>query len=611
MSIDRDRFMKKVILLLVVVFSFLLSACQEKPSEQPLVEKAQLLLNQAGFSVNPASIAVNDKLFLLNGEKRGVVFYEVGKEQILAEDASSKQWLHYDGKTLYAIWWAVDDQKAKRLKLRASSDGGVSFTPVVTINTGNGVLAEASIASNGKGAVAVAYTDERKPGYGVYINYSTDSGKTWAAQDQRLDTPVITAAMKAENNTAPATFANSPKLAYLGDKLVAVWQQMDMTEMGQSMLRLVSKSSMDNGKSWQVESTVFAAPNMQPIEMVAFNNATTMYVFGMLTDGVKGLTGFYNTNSDANQWSEISSSPLKLDPKVYNISWIKGAISGDNLALGFIASPIENIGKMHAEVAVLSTKTQQWLGESKNLDADKGHELTKSSYLSIVDASTSGLYVVWEDYRNIVPTLYMSISKDNGKSWLSTPKPLTTPGLLVAKDPKLFLGQDKLWLTYFMVKLDGKNPNGTRVYQEFAKGSDGQFVLPDINLTMPSQDKLKERLIERANKFWALREERKWEETWDYMEPVYRERFEKSEWLAQQGKLSFSKAVVDESKIDIQGNLAALTANIEVSVNQQVSKEGLLESAPPNKQTIDMKWGWFYDDWYFMPNIVFGNHLEY
>lgn len=603
--------MKKVILLLVVFFSFLLSACQEKTNEQPLVEKAQLLLNQAGFSVNPASIVINDKLFLLNGEKRGVVFYEVGKEQILAEDASSKQWLHYDGKTLYAIWWAVDDQKAKSLKVRTSSDGGGSFTPVVTINTGNGVLAEASVASNGKGAVAVAYTDERKPGYGVYINYSTDSGKTWAAQDQRLDTPVITAAMKAEDNTEPATFANSSKLAYLGDKLVAVWQQMDMTEMGQSMLRLVSKASIDNGKSWQAESTIFAAPNMQPIEMVAFNNATTMYVFGMLTDGIKGLTGFYNTNLDANQWSEISSRPLNLNPKVYNISWIKGAISGDNLALGFIASPIENIGKMHAEVAVLSTKTHEWLGESKNLDADKGHELTKSSYLSIVDADAAGLYVVWEDYRNIVPTLYMNISKDNGKSWLSAPKPVTTPGLLVAKDPKLFLGQDKLWLTYFMVKLDGKNPNGTRVYQEFAKGSDGQFILPDISLTMPSQDELKERLIERANKFWALREERKWEETWDYMEPVYRERFEKTEWLAQQGKLSFSKAVVDESKIDIQGNLAALTANIEVSVNQQVSKEGLLESAPPNKQVIDMKWGWFYDDWYFMPNIVFGNHLEY
>jgi hypothetical protein len=95
------------------------------------------------------------------------------------------------------------------------------------------------------------------------------------------------------------------------------------------------------------------------------------------------------------------------------------------------------------------------------------------------------------------------------------------------------------------------------------------------------------------------------------MEPVYRERFDKSEWLAQQGKISFSKTVVDENSIEIKGNLAIVMANVSVSVNQQVAKEGLLESAPPNQQQIQMKWGWFYDDWYFMPDIIFGNHLEY
>ena len=95
------------------------------------------------------------------------------------------------------------------------------------------------------------------------------------------------------------------------------------------------------------------------------------------------------------------------------------------------------------------------------------------------------------------------------------------------------------------------------------------------------------------------------------MEPVYRERFDKAEWLAQQGKISFSKTVVDENSINIIDNLAILNANVDVSVTQQVSKEGLLESAPPKQQTVEMKWGWFYDDWYFMPDVIFGNHLEY
>lgn len=603
--------MKKVFLLLVLSLVFLISACSDQSEEKKLIEKPSLLLNQSGFSLNPAAVAVNDKLVLLLGEKRGVVFYEVGKEQILSEDSSSKQWLHYDGKTLYAIWWAIDADKQKSLKVRASTDGGVSFSPVATINTEQGVLADISIASNGQGAIAVAYTDERKPGYGVYINYSTDSGKTWSAQDLRLDTPVVTAAMQAAGNQDSATFANSPKLAYLGNKLVAVWQQVDMTEMGQGMLRIVSKISEDNGKAWSAEATVFAAPNMQPVEMNLFANDKQAYVFAMLTDGSKGFTGFYNKDLSFSQWGEITNTTLGVDFNKNTVSWMQGAFSGENLVLAFTVKP-EGKTKVYAAAATLSTQTNQWLGAARQLDKDKGQDLTRSTYPSIIDAGDAGVIAVWEDYRSIVPTIYADLSKDHGLTWLPVTQPLTTPGLTVAKEPKLYLAKDKLWMTYFMVKLDGKNPNGMRVYQLFTKNpTSGQFDFPEIQVTMPSNDELKERLIDRANKFWALREERKWEETWGYMEPVYRERFDKTEWLAQQGKISFSQTIVDENSVEIKGNIAILNANVNVSVNQQVAKEGLLESAPPNQQKVEMRWGWFYDDWYFMPDIIFGNHLEY
>lgn len=596
-----------------MALSVFLASCQDSSNEKQPIEKFQLLLAKAGFTVNPTALAIKNKLVLVLGEKKGVVFYEVGKEQVLSEDQSTKQWLHYDGKTLYVIWWTTNDKKEKFLKLRVSNDDGQTFSPATIINTDLGVLTDISVASNGQGAIAIAYTDERRPGYGVYINYSTDSGKTWAKQDSRLDTPVITSAMKTENNQDIATFANSPKLSYLENKLIAVWQQVDMTEMGQSMLRIVTKASNDNGKTWGAESNIFTAPNMQPVEFQTFENDKKIYIFAMLTGDTqaKGFTGFYNTDPTFNQWTEINNAELGSDLSKKTTSWFNGAFSGENLILTFTAKPMDGTGMVHAMSAVLSTTNNQWLGKAKQLDADKGHELTKSTFPYVIDAGDAGVMVVWEDYRSIVPTIYSDISKDHGKTWLTSAKPLTTPGLSVAKDPKLFSSQDKLWLTYFMVKLDGTNPSGTRVYQEFMKGSDGQLQLPDIKVAMPDAEKLRERLIERANKFWALREERKWEETWDYMEPVYRERFDKAQWMAQQGKLSFSKTVVDETSIDIKGNLAFLIANVEVSVNQQVSQEGLLESAPPNQQKVDMKWGWFYDDWYFMPSIVFGDHLEY
>lgn len=588
-----------------------LTACQEESkTDKQLIEKPSLLLPGAGYSVKPAMLTVNDQAFLLLGGPKGLVLYTIGKELVVSTDTTGSQWLHYDGKSLYAFWWMADKNKAKSLKVAVSSDNGQSFSAPIAINNDTGVLPDISIASDGQGQVAIAYTDEREPGYGVYINTSSDSGKTWETKDNRLDASVITPNMMQEGNVKPATFANSPKLAFIEGRLVAVWQQVDMAQMTGHSLRILSKSSSDFGKTWGAESNLFAAPNMQPVEMVMFASAKEMYVFAMLTEGEKGFTGFYNTDNTFTTWGEIANTALGEGFNKRLVSWIKGAFSGENLVLAFTTEPTEGTGKLHAQVATLSTASHTWLGTAKNLDDDKGHDITKSTYPDIIDAGTAGVYLVWEDYRTLVPSIYLDISKDHGKTWLPKPLPMTTPGLVVAKDPRLLVDNKQLWLTYFMVALDGQNPSGQRVYQSFPKEADN-FKLPSIQIPMPTPDELKARLIERANKLWVLREEKKWAETWDYMDPVYRERFDKDEWLKQQGRINFSKTVVDETSVQITGNVGILDANVDVSVPQQVGKEGLLESAPPKQQNVGMRWGWFYDDWYFMPKVIFGEHMEY
>lgn len=600
--------MKKIWFLFLFFCGVLLfSGCQQDSDKNFAKEKHNLLLSKSSFLVKPSVITVNEKLLALLANKQGVFLYEFGKEITLSKDAATEQWLHYDGKSLYAFWWYADSNKAKYLKVRVSKDQGLTFDPEVILNTGTGVLPEISIASDGQGNIAVAYTDERKLGYGVYINYSKDSGSSWQKNDTRLDQSIITNAMQQNGNTDPATFANSPKLAFLKNTLVAVWQQVDMTEVGHK-LRIISKALSVKNDVWGNEVDIFSASNMQPVSLSAFSDQEKLYVFGMLGDE-KGFTGFYTHDVNAQSWTEINNAGLGDGFNKRLISWVRGVFSGDNLVLTFTSRNTDNTGKVHADVVTLSTKTHQWLSQVHHLDADKGHDLTKSTYPDIVNTS-SGVIIAWEDYRPLVPALYMNISKDNGKSWQSASQPLTTPGTSVAKDPRWILGKDKLWLTYFLVILDGKNPEGARMYQEYDL-VEGQYNFPKIVINKPSKEELQTRLIDRVNKFWLLREERKWEETWDYMEPVYRERFNKTEWLAQQGRLSFSKTAVDETSIVITDNIAILDANVDVSVNQQVAKEGLLESAPPKNQKVEMRWGWFYDDWYFMPDIIFGNHLEY
>ena len=597
-------------LLLLVCLSIGLTACQESKLDKKLIEKTELLLPGAGFSVKPAMLMLDNQRLLLLGEGRGVVLYSNGKEKIIAPDIAGNQWLHFDGKQLYAFWWMADRNKAKSLKVAVSNDAGQTFTAPVVINDNTGVLPDISIASDSQGHSAIAYTDEREPGYGVYINTSSDSGKTWETKDTRLDTPVVTTAMLQEGNIKPVTFANSPKLAFVANRLVAIWQQVDMEQVTGHSLRIVAKVSTDAGKTWGADATIFAAPNMQPVEMAMFSNAKEIYVFAMFTDGDKGFTGFYNKDDTFNSWGEISNTALgdKYNKKL--ISWIRGVFSGDNLVLAYTSESTDGVGKLHATVATLSTSSHAWLGAARSLDGDKGHDITKSTYPDIVNVDNKGIYVVWEDYRTLVPSIYLDISKDNGKTWLPESVPLTSPGLVVAKEPKILPGNSQLWLTYFMVELNGQNPSGQKVYQTLQKEGD-IFKLPDIKVNMPTSDELRTRLIERANKFWALREEKKWLETWDYMDPVYRERFDQDEWLKQQGRINFSKTVGDESSVKITGNVGILDANVDVSVPQQVGKEGLLESAPPKQQKVGMRWGWFHDDWYFMPKVIFGEHMEY
>lgn len=605
--------MKKVFgLLLLIVFASTLAGCLDGKAEKKIFEKTTVLLPGAGFSIKPALLSLNDQELVLLGEKRGVTLYIDGKEKTISPDIAGNQWLHYDGKQLYAFWWSADQNKAKSLKVAVSSDMGQTFSKPAVINSNTGVLPDISIATDGSGRAAIGYTDEREPGYGVYLNYSSDAGLTWQSNDARLDSPVLTPAMLQEGNTKPATFANSPKLAFVNGKLVAVWQQVDVAQMNGHILRIVSKTSLDGGKSWGELVNVYSAPNVEPVEMTMFSNAKEVYVFAMLTEENKGFTGFYNNDENFSTWTAISNEPLGAGFNQKLVSWIKATFSGENLILAYTAEPKEQESskKVHAEVATLSTKSHSWLGAARVLDADKGHTLTRSTYPDIVSVGPDSVYVVWEDYRTLAPSIYVDISRDNGKTWLPKTLPLTTPGLAVAKDPRLLVGSNKLMLNYFMVELNGTNPNGQRVYQTLAKEGDG-FTLPNIQVPTFTPEEMKSKLVDRANKFWALREEAKWEETWDYMDPVYRERFEKDSWVKQQGRINFTKTVVDESSVVVTGNIGILDANVELNVQQQVSKEGLLESAPPQQQKVGMRWGWFYDDWYFMPKVIFGEHMDY
>lgn len=593
--------MKRIVQSLIWVTLLLgLVACGETKRE-PLEQSTAL--PSVELQAMPAVRASATGLGLLYSDKRGVVYKSASKELILDSLAGSDHWLYADQSKLYAVWWLVDNTKTKQksIMLSYSVDGGETFAKAIKLNAKEDALGEVSLVTDGINQVAISYADERNPGRFVYFNRSEDGGKTWLAEDQRLDNSLAAASMMTPAQQA-LPFANSAKLGVVNKQLVAVWQQADIID-NQPVMQILSKISPDFGKTWGATQLVVKLPKPEAVELTAATGELGMYIIlGMPDAGGMGLYELKDTNKP---WIAIDASQV-VSKEAYS-GLFKSVIHGKNLVIAFIE---EKQGvKNKVKLATYLSESGTWAGLPLELDKDKGHDITRSGMPTLI-ATDKEVLVAWEDYRSLIPSIYANLSKDSGKTWLPQAKRLTTDGLTINNMPTLVANRDQVWLFYITGQPKGENAKPTYAYQTFAI-KDGLVELPTIKLPIVADDKRKEMLIERANKFWALREDRKWEETWDYMEPVYRQRFDKKEWVFNQDRLSYSKTVVDEASVDIKGNFGLLKANVSVGMTNQVGREGLIEATPPQEQSLDMRWGWFYDNWYFVPDVVFGNHLQF
>lgn len=591
--------MKKFFLVFVCSVTLFLASCND--AERKPIEVINYL--DIPIESKPAVIKVDSiGLSYLYSDKKAVIYQSNGQKISLSDQPGGEHWLYYDGNDIYAIWWGakrLNDKKSKYLMMRVSHDKGKSFEKPVQLNSYEDVLGDVAVLGDGHGRVLVTYTDERVPGYQIYYNRTEDAGKTWLASDIRLDTSLLGyTSILANAELRP--FANTAKLAYIKNQLVAVWQQADMAndKLG---LRFVYKVSNDFGKTWS-EVKEIASFNSNVAQEFVVGGSDSGIILLSTTDQAE-LMGFF-LKDPSQPWQKVEAKGL-IEEGAY-ASTFKVSFSGDNIIVAYLES--KQGVKDRANVITFSTKDLKWVSKAHRLDRDKGHDLTRAS-IPAVASQGNEVIAVWEDYRTLVPTIYADISKDQGLTWLEKPISLTTPGLTVSNYPQVFLDKNKAFLFYITGVLFNGPTNAKYAYQSFDLNSN--TALKGISEESIALDKKKLLLIDRVNKFWALREDKKWEETWDYMEPMYQQRFDKQEWLSQQGKLSFRTTVVDESSVDIKGNLATITAKTQVGMGQQITKQGVIESMPAQAQSLTMRWGWFYDNWYFVPDLLFGDHLKY
>jgi len=144
------------------------------------------------------------------------------------------------GSNVVAVWSQYDASTHRQIYSNYSTNGGQTWGSDQRIEDNLIYQAEyQKVAMNGLNVIAV-WRQEDGVQYGIYSNYSTDGGQTWAS-DQLI-----------ENNSGQAS---DPDVAMSATTAVAVWYQNDGTTY-----RVYSSYSTDGGANWSPDKIIDTNP---------------------------------------------------------------------------------------------------------------------------------------------------------------------------------------------------------------------------------------------------------------------------------------------------------------------------------------------------------------
>lgn len=564
-------------------------------------EHSQMIANvgQTELRSVPVTKWVDGKQAILYSNHDGRIAFRLGdSEQFLDEDAPVKGGrflsLTVQGQRVYAMWWSHEG--AKSVYFKASVDGGKTFAPVRTVQTGHGILPPFSLAVDGN-TLGVAYMDERASAYRIYFNRSIDNGATWDAQDVRLDGTQPKEVKGAKSDA----LAVEPHMVQAGKNWVVVWEEK-LSEKNGTVFRMVSRLSKDGGATWAKEVEIFRGG-----ELLGFTDlaASGDHVFLVGDYGAKGVALFKSGDGGASWQAAGVSSGSETG---YN-SQIRMLLSKDR---GYVIYTSEEKDKMPKKNAIkestFSVENGTWLGNATRLDA-KTVDNTNASNPDIAVLQSGIPVAVWEDYRNIRPGIYMSYSVDGGNTWLGDASVEMAPGAFSSFFPKVGADGDVAWV--YFERYDGddrkaRNYHGIRLaYDPAAKRVVSEYAGAEHAVTQAEKEA---RLRERAEKFWALRVANDFDHQYDFYDFAYRGAITRDGYTKYLGNIKYNKCIVE--KAEVTGNVGKVTLfyNFEVPTTMIM---GNVFSQPAKDARMTEEWVWVYDDWYLVHQTAQGNRELY
>jgi hypothetical protein len=613
-----------VISLSIFLILLLLVACnsnKEKKAEyshmKPLIEAGII-----DYSVNTIIDNQLASFYPLGGK---LIFSKNGKQIELAGTPVKGKglWLENADNNVYAIRWDKT-REGKTLHVATSFDKGATFESEVLITKG-GVLPQISIATKAD-KLALAYIAENEPGYQIYFNRSLDAGQTWLKNKIRLNSlytskgAVLDAVdiTKFDEKDLPKSKVSAPMLAYLDNTLVALWQELSVID-AKLYMRIVTKKSMDDGVTWSAEQEIYRSSRINLAEMKSIKVGNEIYSFFFEND--KGLVTFKSFNK-GKTWQVL---PVVEGTKSLTYASNFSAAANDKQL--FLTYSTRSVDKKDSITLLAMTLGEdKWNNISDKLPLTKISSntplksITKTANSKVTIMSDGVVLLAWEDYRYLIPTVMLSYSVNNAESWTQEPILIASPGKVITDSPKLLPTKDKLFVisAYYDPSLSILR-RANLYYGSYNKTVDEKTSVVAINFPRVSMgrklspEEKAQRLLQRSKELWTLRVKEKYSETYDIFDPLYRSMFSRDAFVKTQGKIRFTSYKAVNADPEIYGQLGYVNVKVKfyIAAFALLEEKGIAEVPPPQERNFATRWGWLYDDWYFLPDTLFDRRYDF
>lgn len=589
---------------------FLLISCSAEKNESNIV-LIEDLVKQKNVLEGESSIGIsNGNEYVLYVDENALVLDKNNHITRLENTFAKKYWLHVSGEFVYVFWWVKYGLKkeggssGKALYVRGSQDSGKTFSKKVKINGKFGVLPDIHTVADIHGNIVVVYLDEREKGHQIYSNTSSDGGRTWLNADVQLNMPSPKADVVDLANGKPITKAVTPRLKKQGSKIIAMWEQLEKFN-GESAIRLMSRTSLDFGKTWEKPVIIYTSFGKVSIEFESTVVGDKVYLMAVLTQGLvvfeKQLSG---------EWIQIKGVAPDSDKAL--VSYIKTASDEKYLYITYIYVDGVDKKSWHTELVRLDLETKEWVQGKYRFDAVANASLgeMRGGFQDVSVLETGEIIVVWEDYRGILPGIFINYSNDKGKNWLVTPVPLVKIGLSYSQKPFIKLDGKAINIYFAQTMLKDQTRPVSKTRKIF-------LTVPQISrlrgYEYPNQSSARTELKKRMVELMELRGMEKkglddYEKEWVFIDPIYRANVRKASWMSTRDLFRYSEDY-NIKTVEVTGALAKIRGNMTFSLENDlpgIEKKFLLKD---KKQEYMAKWGWFYDNWYIIPEAPTQSHL--